>query len=73
MAEITRTNENVRLPLPIPGEDVDWPYIRELIGVLERELGRNTNATVNLLLDQTGNTNTIYFDIPNVYSTTSSR
>ena len=65
MAEITRVNENLRLPLPRPGEEVDWPYIRELIGVLERELGKSTNATVNLLLDQTGDTNIVYFGVPN--------
>lgn len=64
MAEIERLNEELRFPLP-QGEKIDWPYMREIIGILEEQLGRQTNTTVNLLLDQAGNTLIYYFGVPN--------
>jgi len=65
MGEITRLDEELFLPNPQPGQDIDYEYMRVLVGKLNDLLGSETNATVNLLLDQQGDTAIIYLGIPN--------
>jgi len=60
MGEITRTEENIVFPLPLPDQEIDYEYMRILVGELNKRIGEETNTTINLLLDQTGDTDSIY-------------
>lgn len=60
MGEITRTEENIVLPLPLPDQEIDYEYMRTLVGELNKRLGEETNTTLNLLLDRTGDTDAVY-------------
>ena len=61
MGEIARLEENITLPLPEFGQEIDSEYMRILVGEIERRLGPETNATVNLQSDRIGNTDVIYY------------
>ena len=61
MGEINRVEEVIQLPLPGEDQKVDYAYIRTLVGELNEVLGQETNATLNLVLDQVGNTDIRYF------------
>ena len=63
MGEIVRLEETLVLPLPDTSEKFyDWA--RQLVGELNKNIGEETNTTVNLLLDQQGNTAMYYFGVP---------
>ena len=64
MGEITRLDEDLSLPLPNDLGSELYEYARVLVGELSKIIGEETNTTVNLLLDQGGNTTIVYFGLP---------
>ena len=62
MGEISRLDEDLVFPNPNP-DDMEpglYKFLRLLVGELNKVVGSETNTTVNLLLDQNGDTDAIY-------------